>query len=696
MVKEGFLLTTIVINIFLLTVSAVNLLKRKHIIDLLFSLSIVSLAVLEIGKFSFALNTGPCDKILGAGFCLTSLFWLIASFSFLPPNSYRVNRVILSPLLGMLSLVFFLIWWIKPFVFTGSWGDAILVSKWTRYFFILFILDLSLCISNLERSWHFLRDSRSRLLFISSLFLLIFYLFLAIYIVVFSYIHREILVYSSLGVFIGSILFLLSSQQGFLIEGVKEEEAVHTSLTLFLIGGYLFFIGAFIKIFQVFGWNLQVLFSSFTAFFIFFALLFLIFSSSSKERIKGFILRNLTRQRYDWQKIWEDFTYKISLVTKLDQIKKRIEESIAKIIGVAKVKVFIFDREFVFEEEFLQWLLRYAAPLSFTHFLQKNFRQKYPFVYKFFKEKNVNILCPLYGGNRIIGVIGISDENKEVSFLDKELIKVLSLQASGAVLNCWAYQRLQEMEKREAVYKVSSFVIHDVKNYINNLSLLVANKDKIEEPDFRKDAFFTLQSTIEKMRRLVEEFRTLRGELGIEKCRCSVREIIDETLKDIGIQRWEGVELVKLVEEDVFINADPRYIYKVIFNLLMNALEAMSYRGKLFIKTGVVDDNAYIFIRDTGKGMSQEFIENNLFKLFVSTKKRGMGIGLYQCKTIIEAHQGKIEVKSKLGEGTTFKIKLPLYKKSPDASTSWVVSKQQLLSKSKNCLVVDIQNVKDS
>ncbi|MCD6228581.1 MAG: hypothetical protein J7K17_03815 [Candidatus Omnitrophica bacterium] len=648
-----------IISIFLLGFSTLNLFRRKHITNLLIALSIWGIVILEIAKFSYIFNFALTARILGLGFCLTIIFWLIASISFLPPKSYILSRSILSPLLGIFSLLFFLIWWIKPFIEVG--GNSYL-SKLARYFFVLVVFDLSLAISNLERSTYYLKSKSNKLLLLSSLFLLVPYILLSTYAVFFGYINIKIFVNSSLAVLLGGVIFLFFSKEGFYPQGIREDSAVHTSLTLFLIGGYLFFVGAFIKLFHTFGGNLNTLFAFLTTLFVFFVFLFLIFSSSFKQRIKQFLLKHLTRQKYDWQKIWEDFTYKISLVTDIESIKRKIKEAISKIMGISSVNIFIFDGEPPFSKEFLEWVLMYGGPLSLEELMNNDSESKYRNAYKFFKENKVNVISPLYGEKRIIGVIACNLNDKELTFFDKELLKILSLQASSVILNCWAYQKLREAEKKESIYKISSFVIHDVKNYINNLSLLIANKDKFNNPSFREDAIVTLENTIQKMKRLMNEFKMLRGELLMHRKDSSLGKIIEEVIRDLGRERLKNIDLSIDIEDSIRVYADSYYIYKVILNLLLNALEAMNGKGSLKISAESRDGYAYLYIKDTGCGMSNDFIKNRLFKPFNSTKEKGLGIGLYQCKTIIQAHQGDIEVESEINKGTTFKIKLPLSK----------------------------------
>jgi hypothetical protein len=105
---------------------------------------------------------------------------------------------------------------------------------------------------------------------------------------------------------------------------------------------------------------------------------------------------------------------------------------------------------------------------------------------------------------------------------------------------------------------------------------------------------------------------------------------------------------------------DHEEIHKVLVNLIMNAYDASGENGQITVATRLQDRWAEISVHDNGCGMSKAFMETNLFRPFQTTKKQGMGIGLYHCKTILEAHGGRIEVDSEEGKGTTFRVLLPV------------------------------------
>jgi signal transduction histidine kinase len=98
----------------------------------------------------------------------------------------------------------------------------------------------------------------------------------------------------------------------------------------------------------------------------------------------------------------------------------------------------------------------------------------------------------------------------------------------------------------------------------------------------------------------------------------------------------------------------------VLINLILNANEAIQNGGGIRIASKVEGRLLFLSISDDGCGMAKEFIERRLFRPFQTTKKQGMGIGLFHSKKIIEAHHGRIEVESEEGKGSTFKLFLPM------------------------------------
>ena len=105
---------------------------------------------------------------------------------------------------------------------------------------------------------------------------------------------------------------------------------------------------------------------------------------------------------------------------------------------------------------------------------------------------------------------------------------------------------------------------------------------------------------------------------------------------------------------------DPEQIQKVLTNLVLNAHDAMHEGGEIRVSTDNRAGWVEFSVSDSGCGMSEEIMEECLFRPFKTTKKKGMGIGLFHSKMIVEAHKGRIEVESQEGKGSTFRVLLPI------------------------------------
>jgi signal transduction histidine kinase len=105
---------------------------------------------------------------------------------------------------------------------------------------------------------------------------------------------------------------------------------------------------------------------------------------------------------------------------------------------------------------------------------------------------------------------------------------------------------------------------------------------------------------------------------------------------------------------------EPERVEAVVENLVVNALEAMGAKGgRLTVEARQEGDYVHLSVADTGVGMTEEFIRTRLFHPFATTKTKGIGLGLFTCKEVVEAHGGKLEVESRLGAGTRFRVVLP-------------------------------------
>jgi signal transduction histidine kinase len=213
--------------------------------------------------------------------------------------------------------------------------------------------------------------------------------------------------------------------------------------------------------------------------------------------------------------------------------------------------------------------------------------------------------------------------------------------------------------------RLSAMLTHDLKNAITGLSMLVANMERQwEREEFRADAVASLRDATDNLRsivaRLSKPVETLSGEyrsaLKPVDLSAVVRRVVETTA---GQTSFHEVEL--RLPDGLEVVADVERLERVFENLIINALEAMgASAGRLTIDGGREGEQSiFITVADTGAGMTPEFISAKLFRPFATTKKQGLGLGLYTCREVVEAHGGQIEVESKPSSGTRFRVVLP-------------------------------------
>jgi signal transduction histidine kinase len=273
---------------------------------------------------------------------------------------------------------------------------------------------------------------------------------------------------------------------------------------------------------------------------------------------------------------------------------------------------------------------------------------------------------------------GIARVTEEVSAIAKgELDRRIILQSSddarsladniNVVTERLRAQIAREEESRqfESFIRISAMLTHDLKNAIEGLSLTVGNMERhFDNPQFRADALKGLTTATDKLKALVARLSRPLTTLSGEHKRPTTIDLIPIIQRVLAMtaEPSRGKHtIVTRLPPSLYAFADPLRVEEVIGNLVLNALEAMTDRGgTLTIEAGQTETGAATFsVSDTGRGMSRSFVDMRLFRPFSTTKKTGIGLGLYTCREVIKASGGLIEVDSVEGAGTTFRVVLP-------------------------------------
>ncbi|HEV2863342.1 MAG TPA: ATP-binding protein [Pyrinomonadaceae bacterium] len=232
--------------------------------------------------------------------------------------------------------------------------------------------------------------------------------------------------------------------------------------------------------------------------------------------------------------------------------------------------------------------------------------------------------------------------------------------------------QLREMMAREAESKqlttfmrVSAMISHDLKNAIAGLSMLVSNMERqFHREEFRADAIESLREATDKLKRTVarlsEPVRSLSGEYRRDARPTDLVPVIRRVLAARAEPARPLYEVEAHLPDALVATVEPERVEAVVENLVVNALEAMGAKGgRLTVEARQEGDYVHLSVADTGVGMTEEFIRTRLFHPFATTKTKGIGLGLFTCKEVVEAHGGKLEVESRLGAGTRFRVVLP-------------------------------------
>ena len=270
------------------------------------------------------------------------------------------------------------------------------------------------------------------------------------------------------------------------------------------------------------------------------------------------------------------------------------------------------------------------------------------------------LVVPLLVGDELIGfvVLARARTSVDVNWEVTDLLKTASRQAASFLAQMRATEALLEVRKFDAFNRMSAFVVHDLKNIVTQLSLMMKNAQRLRDnPEFRDDMLLTIESSLDKMRRLMLQLR--EGEAPPGGTSGVALLPILRRIEAVAAGRGRALE-VDVVDRAVTRGHEER-IERVLGHVVQNAFDATPPSGRVWVRLARKAGQARVEVGDSGQGMSAEFVESRLFKPFQTTKATGMGIGAYESFQYIHELGGSIAVDSELGRGTTVTILMPLF-----------------------------------
>jgi two-component system NtrC family sensor kinase len=261
---------------------------------------------------------------------------------------------------------------------------------------------------------------------------------------------------------------------------------------------------------------------------------------------------------------------------------------------------------------------------------------------------------------------GLAENEMCLPYLIDQLEENLSQLAQSHAELRETQQQLIQSEKMASVGQLAAGVAHEINNPLGTI-LLYSHMilEKLEQKDDRREELDTIAKEAARCRDIVRGLLDFARQRKLQVENVNVNKILEETLSLVAAQpSFQRVKVLTTLDPSLPpTGGDPVQLKELFLNILSNAGEAMPKGGTVTVSSRFLDGAARqieVMIRDTGQGIPPENLDK-IFMPFYTTKKigQGTGLGLAIAYGIVKMHRGAIEVKSKVGEGTVFWVKLP-------------------------------------
>jgi len=418
--------------------------------------------------------------------------------------------------------------------------------------------------------------------------------------------------------------------------------------------------------------------------FIFLAIILLmIFFVSGKIRAitKVFFSKHFYQHRYDYRAEWIKLSKKIAELDNLDDLSHLIVRTMANIVDcsggglwvknhqgdfylTAGIALGEHSKQLIYKKEsIIEFLSNKQWIIDFVEYFND------PDVYagiglnQWHSEFNdIWLIIPLVQKKNLEGFVVLTQArvSRQIDWEDYDLLKTDAMELANALALTRISDALSRSRQFEAYNRFSAFLVHDLKNLVAQISLIVKNSEKHKRnPEFIDDSIETLQNVVSKIDHILTQLKKGNQPEEANQLKVNLAKII----ADVVLQQASNNPIVtsKLETADEYwVLAEKEQLTAILGHLVQNAQEATDDKGSVTIELSKTKAIIEIKITDSGCGMDEKFIQQRLFRPFDTTKgNAGMGIGVYEAQQYITQQSGQIHVDSQLGQGTTFLITLP-------------------------------------
>lgn len=415
-------------------------------------------------------------------------------------------------------------------------------------------------------------------------------------------------------------------------------------------------------------------------------LLYAIFSAELRARLRVFIAKHFYRNRYDYREEWLRLIETLAAADPHGSPATRGVEALAAIIGSRRGAMWLSDstglkyearagwngprpeKDLTLDDPIVAFLQRSRWIVDTKEYAADPEKYANAFAAAGSLDEVPSIYVPLVHEGSLIGIVRLERPAAldSLGYEDHDLLKTAGQQVAVFMAQERSKEELSETRQLEAFSKLTTFLMHDLKNLIAQQELVVANAKKFgHRPEFVEDAMLTIAASVQRMRNVLARLQDSSSEqvslidlsrLVADVCRsCSDREPRPRLIS-------AGV--------DPKVSVNKERLTMALTHAIRNAQDATDSAGSIELRLQELGRTAVIEVADTGVGMDADFVQNRLFKPFDSTKgAQGMGIGAYQLRETLRAADGDVEVHSEPGRGTTLRMTFPLAKESSAAES---------------------------
>ncbi len=481
------------------------------------------------------------------------------------------------------------------------------------------------------------------------------------------------------------LIFLSTTRRRDWISKIRvSQKAAFHSATLFSAGLYLLFISGVGYYVRYFGgeWGralqLGLVFSALVG------LMILGLSGAVRAKFRVLIGKHFFRYRYDYREEWLKFTQTLSTNNSPEEMGQQVVRGLADMLespggglwmkssGGGTVFRQTARRNLAETAEtenvdspLCQFLLSSGWVVNLAEY--RSYPQRYGAMSLpgwLQQMPQAWLIVPLIVGNDMIGFVVLASARAEidVNWEVNDLLKTAGRQAASFLSQMQATEALLEVRKFDAFNRMSAFVVHDLKNIVTQLSLMLKNAKRLHaNPEFQQDMLMTVENSLDRMRQLMLQLRegaTPTGTVvGVD--------LVGIAQRIAAVATGRGRQLELQLGERVVTRGHQERLERIVGHVVQNAFDATEVGGSVRLTLDRSGDQARIVVEDTGQGMSEEFVRERLFKPFQTTKQAGMGIGAYESFLYVQELGGKILVRSELNKGTQVTILLPLFDVQP-------------------------------